>query len=203
MLKKTSCYKLQETILRVDVFGETFSFKLPDGNDAYRTWIGLFMTLLLYMVLLTYAGLKWDKVYNFGDSNVLEYYEPGFFDHEYIFDSDNDFHIAFGISDFKNDREPNDDPDYGEISANFLSWGLVGTVGATWGDPLPLKRCSSADLGLEEGVKSKYFFPTHDNAYTHLEFYQKRFWCIDFDKMKEEAEFADIRHIPKSGKIEI
>lgn len=59
--------------------------------------------------------------------------------------------FAFGITAYDSNTEPVDDESYGKIFARYQTWGLdPANMGSTLSDPIPIKRCSSSDLGLEE-----------------------------------------------------
>ena len=70
-----------------------------------------------------------------------------------------------------------------------------------------MKRCGQEGLGIN-GAKSK-FFKTNSGSERDMLYFQKRFWCLDFDKIAEEAKQAkeegkiDLYERPESGKIEI
>ena len=66
-----ACESFKDKILDVDKFGEGFTFKLPNGKETTRTWIGVLFTVLLYIVILAYAYMKFAKVLGFGDSTII------------------------------------------------------------------------------------------------------------------------------------
>ena len=93
--------------------------------------------------------------------------------------------FAFGITHYDSNQEPVDDESYGRVVARYATWGLPGfPSGTTVSDPLPLKRCSEADLGLDGGDDSM-FYPTHDSSLGDLKYYKKKLWCFDYEKMAE------------------
>ena len=40
-----------------DCFADPFSFKLPNGADNYRTYLGSFMSILMVLILILYGML--------------------------------------------------------------------------------------------------------------------------------------------------
>ena len=89
--------------------------------------------------------------------------------------------LAFGITHYDSNQEPIDDLDYGEIVARYQTWGLGQEMGSGMSDPIPIKRCTPAELGLSDN--GSLFFPTNKGSYRDLSFYRKKFWCFDFEAM--------------------
>ena len=82
--------------LRLDQFGTEFKFKMPDGSTKHKTGIGVFMTLILMVTLITFA------VYRLIDMRqgpvVVETIDRDYFDIDTIFKSDEEnFRFAFGL----------------------------------------------------------------------------------------------------------
>ena len=130
--------------------------------------------------------MKAGKVWGYGDSNVLEYKVAAFYDHDFVISADDHINFAFAVTDYTNDQEPIDNPDMGEIVSHYMTWGMVKEIGTTISEPLPTKRCSPEELGLE-GDNPK-FFPTHPGSFRDLSFYRKRFWCFDEERAAREAK---------------
>ena len=67
----STCENLKDNILDLDKFGEGFTFKLPNGKETTRTWIGVGCTVLIYAVLVLYGTMKIFKVWQWGDSTII------------------------------------------------------------------------------------------------------------------------------------
>ena len=144
----------------------------------------MMVTISLATIVFITFTIKAQEVKDYDNVNIRTYDEPFFYSHDFALTSDEELHFAFAFSDYTNNPDPIDNADYGEIISRINSWGFGDTVSVTQGAELPLKRCSPAELGLEGSDKSK-FFPTHKTSLRDLELYQKRFWCYDFEQMKE------------------
>ena len=64
----SKCDKLKDLVLDLDQFGESFSFKLPNGKETHRTWLGFGVSFFIFALLTVYAVMKGSKVQGYGDS---------------------------------------------------------------------------------------------------------------------------------------
>ena len=61
--KKTNNLNAFKTKIRnLDRFGKTFQFKFPDRRDTFKSWHGLVVTIIVYMLLGSYGFLKGRKL---------------------------------------------------------------------------------------------------------------------------------------------
>ena len=70
-MPETVIDKAKEFLLDRDVFGEGFSFTLPNGKETTRTWGGTCLTFFFYIILLIYSYMKIMKVFGYGDSMII------------------------------------------------------------------------------------------------------------------------------------
>ena len=91
--------------------------------------------------------------------------------------------FAFGITAYDSNQEPIDDPTYGNVVARYASWGLGEGPGTTISDPIPMKECSDADLGITVGPdggennldrSATRFYPAHASNIGDLTFFRKK-----------------------------
>ena len=154
---------------------------MPDGRTKRKTIIGVFMTLLLVAILITFI------VYRLNDMRqgpvVIESMQLDFFDIDNIFRSDEEsFRFAFGLTDFDNGREVDMDEQalYGTMKAKQVSWGLAGQEPGFYYNDLQSKPCTTENLGLEQGKEANsLFYPPHERSSSALLRYSSRFNCID------------------------
>ena len=70
-MPQTVVDRLKDFLLDRDAFGEGFAFKLPNGKETTRTWVGTCSTFFIYILLAIYAGMKFQKVYGYGDTMII------------------------------------------------------------------------------------------------------------------------------------
>ena len=66
-----ACNSFKDKILDFHQFGEGFTFKLPNGKETTRTWVGVTLTVFIYAVIFLYAVMKFVKVTQYGDSTII------------------------------------------------------------------------------------------------------------------------------------
>ena len=99
----------------LDQFGDSFQFKLPGNKWKHGTRLGFFFTLLLIGTLILQSILKGQRLFGRGDTKVLMSVEESHFNSSYVFSTDDNFRIAFGITTYDTDKEVTEDLDYGEV----------------------------------------------------------------------------------------
>ena len=113
----------------LDRFGKSFRFNF-EGKRYFQTNFGASITILMRIMLLSYAALQLHRLQKFGETVITSSETESFFDYEYAFPKDitdlhyDNFNIAFGITAYDGDTEPIDDPKYGRIFARYDSWGF-------------------------------------------------------------------------------
>ena len=131
----------------------------------------MIVTIFFAAIVIVFFTIKAIEVRDYEDAKIRTYEEPYFYTDEFTFTSNEDLNVAFAFTDYENNPDPIDNLDYGEVTANFVSWGFEEIIGSTPGDGLPLKRCGPTELGLNGYDKSK-FYPTHKTSVRDLTFYQ-------------------------------
>ena len=116
--------------LDIDQFGEGFHFKLPAGQDTYKTGIGAIITIIVALTLLSYGSLQLQRLVVFGETVVAASVKDSHFTADITFpfpdaEENQDFELAYGITAYDNVQEPFDDPRYGQLKAKYVTWGLV------------------------------------------------------------------------------
>ena len=183
--KKTNNLNAFKTKIRnLDKFGKSFQFKFPDRRDTFKSWHGLAVTIIVYMLLGSYGFLKGEKLLFFGDSRTNASLEDSAFDDTEIWSTGNGLEFAFAITDFDDEQESIEDPSYGQLLAQYQEWGLENLHGNGF-FPIPLKSCSHEDLGLDEARASTNFYPLHRDSVYHVDFYARKFKCFDHERIRE------------------
>ena len=152
-----ACESFKDKILDWDAFGEGFTFKLPNGKETTRTWVGVIFTVLIYGVIMLYAYMKFAKVIAYGDSTIISSITDSAWTAEDKWRSVADredgqdnggLQFAVGVTAYDSNQQPVDDPKIGRIVARYQTWGLGDGMGSGLSNPIPMKRCSRVDLGI-------------------------------------------------------
>ena len=130
MEQSKSRSNLREKYEGCDKFGKSFRFNMPGGKRNFVTSFGATMTILLYIMLISYALVQFYSFQTFNETVITSSEKEAYYDFNYAFPDDIDdlvydnFNIAFGITAYDGDTEPIDDPKYGRILARYDSWGF-------------------------------------------------------------------------------
>ena len=68
--RMTRCDDFKRSCLSVDIYSQPFNLLLPDGKTHYRTFSGVLMTLLTFVIVLIYATRKLEILIKLQDFKV-------------------------------------------------------------------------------------------------------------------------------------
>ena len=102
--------------LRIDQFGQTFSFNVSRGQKSHTSVLGSFFTLFIVPVTVVYGVLQYIVMYHFQDTNILIQKHLNYFTDDFTLSTASDsLQVAFA---FVNYQDPNeafeDEAEYGE-----------------------------------------------------------------------------------------
>ena len=60
--KRSALETISHKCLGMDRFGTEFKFRMPDGRTKHKTFIGIVMSLLLIVILLTFIVYRLDDM---------------------------------------------------------------------------------------------------------------------------------------------
>ena len=83
----------------MDLYNRPFSFLLPNGAERHRTFCGAFISILIILVILSYASYKFLDMYNYGDYKLYSSLQENFFTEEDALKSSDGFYLAAGVID--------------------------------------------------------------------------------------------------------
>lgn len=137
---------------------------------------------MLGIILLCYGSLQMQRLAFKLETVVTESVREDHFDSadpEDAIGSSNGLNFAFGISAYDTDTSLIEDPRYGLMSAEIVSWGF-GEEGEVGSDgPLGIHACTEEELGLVEG--SSKFYPIRENSLRDAKFVAQKLKCLDDD----------------------
>ena len=149
--------KMSDKLHEMNAFGQAYQFKLPGNKRKFNTTLGVVLTTIIAIILLYYGAVRMLKLVFRKDSDVKEILQDSYFSADDIFSTDNDgLQFAFGITSFDSNTESIEDPDYGHLSASYLTWGLSEEFGIQH-EEIPIRNCTPGELGLGAKEESNFF----------------------------------------------
>ena len=112
-----------EKLLDLDQFGTTFRFKLPASKDNFKTGLGSAFTILLTLLLIFYGSLQMQRLVKFEETVVTMSVRDSHYTPDDTITTEDGLKFAFAITAYDSNREPIDDPRYGQVVAKIVSWG--------------------------------------------------------------------------------
>ena len=184
----------------IDQYGRGFSFYLPGGRKALKSFNGCLVTLISLFVVCFYSTMQLMKLLEFGDPSIMVSTRDAYFDTDHEFTTDAGLQIAFAITAYDANREPIDQPEYGALKPYYKSWGIVDSNDVHF-EPLAADYCTREQLGLvadADEVKTgdregSRFFATHKNAISDFTYYSKKYRCVTDDKMRIQGDYNAAR----------
>ena len=98
--------------------------KLDQGITKVYTWSGFAFTLLLVLIIGTYAAQKVSVLMGRSDVDVFETELISYFDETYSFGAESHLNLAVAFTSFDDVEEPILDPKIGELTFKAYEWGV-------------------------------------------------------------------------------
>lgn len=124
--------------------------KLDRGEDSIKSLMGSFCSIILTIIILTYAIQKLDVFLGKKDVDILSTVNDLHFTDDDVFSYENGLNIAVAFTAYDSEEKWILDPTYGELIFSSYEWGAKadGTF-ATERKPLNSHRCQRDELGLD------------------------------------------------------
>ena len=116
---------------------------MPSGKTKYNTCLGLVFTLILFVIMIIFAIIRFDNVKQ--GPTQIESVEEDYYGIDTIWKSDEaNFSFAFGITAFDGGKEIEEDESlYGSMVAKAVTWGLSGQEPGFHEETLPITQCTA------------------------------------------------------------
>ena len=150
--------------------------------------MGTVCSLILIIIVCTYAYIKVDVFLLKKDVDILFSTQKNYFNETYVFDHDKGLNFAVGFTAFDTETEDILDPSYGRIAFIKHAWGTdENGVPFSVYEEIESHTCTKEELGLE-GDNSR-FMPIEERNLRYVQMYQKKLRCISKDEMKVAGDF--------------
>ena len=80
MVKKNLKILLQDKYEGLDEFGITFRFNMPGGKRTFQTSFGATISILMWIMLISYALLQFHRLHSFGETVITSSEKDSFYD---------------------------------------------------------------------------------------------------------------------------
>ena len=154
--------------------------KMSEDEDQVQTLMGSLCSLLMLLVVGSYAYLKVGVWQNNQDITILRSKQDSYFTPDFIFDQEMGLNFAVAFTAYDNVQENILDEEYARIVFNSYQWGPdeEGNF-KTEIKEIPSHTCTKEELGIEGDASN--FMPISPANLAEVTKYQKKFRCIDKD----------------------
>ncbi len=145
----SSCDRVQQKSLFIDLYRRPFSFILPDHMPMYRTFLGSALSLFTIIVLVGYASYKMLRLSSMRDYQISVVTNEYFYDSSFTFSQIDGFAVAAAVTSYDGGGEPIEDPSIGTVKFYLKQWGLDGNPGITFAE-VTTRPCKITDFNLKD-----------------------------------------------------
>ena len=178
MKRKNISQGLKGQLLKLDRFREAFHFGIDQsGEKKLSSGVGTFMTIIAYLMLLSYFIYKVQFAVDKRGYTIIERTQTDYLGKNHRFTAKDGFMLAVGTT--LPDGIP---PNIGHIEIKSATWGLNEL-----GFPEMVKKtlethtCSIQELGLTDNDSKARLFPVKNPRVAG--FKRRKYLCIDQDEL--------------------
>lgn len=107
---------LGSSIKSLELFGESFSLKIKEGDKNVYSWMGFTLTIFLSLIMLVFLYGKITVLALKKDVDVMSVTVENALDFEYKFDAEQGFFIAAALTEYDSNTEIIEEPEvYGKL----------------------------------------------------------------------------------------
>ena len=139
--------------------------------------------------MATYASIKTKSLITKRNNDIFTTISDHAFNSDDIFDNSLGLDLAVGFTAYDNNQEIILDKTIGELRYVAYSWGEdENGNGFVKREKLPTRQCTREELGLDPGESR--FFPLREYYVNQVNFYHKKFLCVDREEMLIYGDFS-------------
>jgi len=145
-----SCARVTSKFKQIDIFGQEFEMKVHKNDTQYRSIMGAFCTVMTGIFMLSFCLTKLQTLLQRSDVDIMEANHENNIDEDDPFSYQDGFFVAAALTEFNNDPEPVERPEYGELHIEHYGWGNDNADFAVGSNQIKSHECSEAELGIDE-----------------------------------------------------
>ena len=155
----------------------------------HGSWQGCLFTLVLMTCLISYGTIRYLKMMEFDDTDVMLSHVHHFYNEEFVYDGDQ-LSFAFGLTGYnEEDHVIQEDPTIGTWHVFWRSWGLEEDYGTTWQE-IETRPCTEAELHIngKSDPNSSFFKPARSSV-RDLRTFWRELRCLDETKFPFQGDY--------------
>ena len=175
---KKGC-NFEQKLLNQDRFGQSFTLRLEEGRETLRSRVGALCSVMLIILLISYAGYKVSVLEGKKSIDILQAVRENHFDDTHEFTNQQGLNIAaMVVNPFNPATHQLIDPSFGRIKFSRSHW-RVNEQGKFQLDFTELEShvCTSEELGLS-GSNSA-FWPINEKQEDYVKNFKHMYLCVD------------------------
>ena len=155
---------------------------MPGGDDEHRTFLGSIISIIIWCLIIGFAGYKLDDLIESNEYKLGEAQQENFFAVNATFTPKEGFQVAACITGYDGNSEVIEDPTIGELKMYTKAFDSLDpdTNGALIWTELKTHLCKPEDLNDVDGSnKNSKFFETDPVSEADLSTYGQKMRCLD------------------------
>ena len=149
-------------MLILDLFRRPFNFLLPDDQSKYRTFLGGILSIVTFVILLSYGGYNLALHYNRSEFTINQTRQSYYFDLDENFSNSDGLAIAGAILGYDSNgmEDYYVDPEIGQLKFILKSWDITNAdVSKNYLQFNPIKAKPCAHPETISNIQN--FYPKH------------------------------------------
>ena len=173
-MRRDSC---TQKLIKLDSFGQPFTFLLPDGGRQFRTVPGAICTIAMTVVILVFASYKAKDLVAMSEYKVNSEVYDHYFGADDKFGEDIGFAVAAAVTAFDGNLEPIEDERIGTVKFYLKKWSDASGTDFHF-EELRTRPCEERDFRPAEEYQTGSFFPLREK-FKGFQWIEGKLKCID------------------------
>ena len=175
----STCDKVQQKTLDIDIYKTSFNFLLPNKKQDYKSFLGVCLSIMTFIILLSYGSYKMGDLIGFENYKLQIQIQENYFPANETFGEDQGLIYAAAMTDYGG--EIAEDPTIATLKFYYKTFGRETDNGSVNFRPVRTKACLEEDLPNSNGSNSESskFYPLNERYDQHMANYQEHMKCFD------------------------
>ena len=157
--------RCQRGTLFLDIYKQPFRLLLPDGNDAYKSFLGAVLSIITLLTLLSYASYKFNDLVNYADYKVQVADKENYYTDTDFFTFEDGYIFAAGLTAYDGKGDKIEDESLATLKLYHKVWNASDPNVSFDFHEVPSRFCTQEDMNLD-GNNDTYGFFEHSSVTT-------------------------------------